>query len=693
MARKSKKAPTDTLSENKMPALVDAKIYPRNLTARAHYLISGNPAITRPEDAVANCFPGLELDVRNLDRRFFPGLVFDFVTPATFPDENMNYGAKLSYVAALEDPELQYDAPEIQDLLNQQGIDPEIAHKLYDDLTGDIGSELSDVSDGNWYLEAIEQYGKKLSMRDGSGPLDGLAVWRIVRGLEPAPVTINLRWRIDPRKRHRRSKRNKHTDKELVGWRRLYTNPATGVISEAFQPGELMQGLCSPWQHDFRDCACHYWASNHPDVVLGEIYPGEPTTGGESETPELNLRLDWLRVERTRELAARARNTIAKNRPYQMDHFEINRGWQDLNVVLEGREIGDVYLPEVLVEANPFGSPEELALELREWLGPLELALIFEYLYARFSLLTPEEVRAQDQGELADALAFSRQNLMMVAASEMHHLRWANEILWELHKAYPRLGDFVPVMKPSELIPLGSTPRTVTGTKDGDVAVAAEKAKKPPRVSRDRLDAYVKAEHKREFHPQGLKTPTRQALEEYRTRHKNEDPGLRARDLRLLTKSTLEDFISVEHPSSFVDGAYARVVATLDQWGYPAQLIEVARRIASEGMQHESRLIAIKAALAPFDEQRYLRIGMKPGIGKGVTKATVARYNKALDQLELIIDNLTKAYNKAGHERLEESSPFVANARNAMDDLLKLGDELAAQNIGIDFFSLWPQKQ
>ena len=50
------------------------KPQPVNLTARAAYLVPGNPAITRPEDAVANCYPGLELDIRNLDRRFFPGL-------------------------------------------------------------------------------------------------------------------------------------------------------------------------------------------------------------------------------------------------------------------------------------------------------------------------------------------------------------------------------------------------------------------------------------------------------------------------------------------------------------------------------------------------------------------------------------------------------------------------------------------
>src|SRR5215470_4767557 len=78
------------------------KIFPRNLTAQADYLVPGNPVISRPEDAVANCFPGLELDVRNLDRRFFPGLVFEFV----------NDGARVAYVDALQDPDLRVNTPE-----------------------------------------------------------------------------------------------------------------------------------------------------------------------------------------------------------------------------------------------------------------------------------------------------------------------------------------------------------------------------------------------------------------------------------------------------------------------------------------------------------------------------------------------------------------------------------------------------
>src|SRR5260370_38406867 len=54
------------------------KIFPLNLTARAAAMVAGNPVTTRLEGGVANCFPGLEFDHRNLDRRFFPGLVFQF---------------------------------------------------------------------------------------------------------------------------------------------------------------------------------------------------------------------------------------------------------------------------------------------------------------------------------------------------------------------------------------------------------------------------------------------------------------------------------------------------------------------------------------------------------------------------------------------------------------------------------------
>src|ERR1700693_2042475 len=61
------------------------KLVPRNVAAlrkgqdptRAVQPVTGNPVSTRLESGVGNCFPGLEFDLRNLERRFFPFLEVD----------------------------------------------------------------------------------------------------------------------------------------------------------------------------------------------------------------------------------------------------------------------------------------------------------------------------------------------------------------------------------------------------------------------------------------------------------------------------------------------------------------------------------------------------------------------------------------------------------------------------------------
>ena len=55
------------------------KLHPRNATAWQTELAAGNAVTTRLESGVGNCFPGLECDIRNLERRFFPHMAVDFV--------------------------------------------------------------------------------------------------------------------------------------------------------------------------------------------------------------------------------------------------------------------------------------------------------------------------------------------------------------------------------------------------------------------------------------------------------------------------------------------------------------------------------------------------------------------------------------------------------------------------------------
>src|SRR5262249_7293695 len=195
--------------------------------------VVGNPVTTRLESGVGNCFPGLEFDVRTLDRRFFPGLVFNFVQPPrpeyllkdALPDQQ---GAHLLYADWFFDPMLPENSPEqwVQDLL--------LAYKI-----SGGGSWMG----GRWYLDWIEQDGKRISTKDAKGSYyDGYTVWRFVRSLKPGKeLTIGIVDRNDPK-----------STAEFTGQRRKYVN-AAGLFDESFRPGELTNSMCNPWAHAFRD--------------------------------------------------------------------------------------------------------------------------------------------------------------------------------------------------------------------------------------------------------------------------------------------------------------------------------------------------------------------------------------------------------------------------------------------------------
>jgi hypothetical protein len=73
------------MSKPKSSELEQPKLIPRNAPAfrksreknPTPHLVAGNPISTRLESGIGNCFPGLECDLRNLERRFFPFLEMD----------------------------------------------------------------------------------------------------------------------------------------------------------------------------------------------------------------------------------------------------------------------------------------------------------------------------------------------------------------------------------------------------------------------------------------------------------------------------------------------------------------------------------------------------------------------------------------------------------------------------------------
>jgi hypothetical protein len=559
------------------------KIFPRNLTARAEREVTGNPVTSRFESGVANCFPGLEFDLRNLDNRFFPGLFFHVITKPLAPVigslPNLQ-GVKLAYLDFLEDQMLPMNSREqwVQDLI-----------AAYLGPTGDK------LSSGRWYLEWIEHENRRISMYDADHtPLDGETVWALIRSLEPGSlITICLA---------RRNELGNTVPPEiqLRGCRRKYVN-SQGVFDSVYRPGELTETMCNPWTHDFRDCGCHYWASNHPDVVLGEMDPDEAASASSGSAPiRPALLLDWSRSDRRPSGRVAAAASLWENRPFQLDHFEINHRWEELAFVVEGREIGNVYGRATRPDAPPYRDAQEMIDELKRDLAPMELALAFEYLYALFSLRTPEEAPQAVWPTMAGDLESVRQILTVIAIGEMTHLRWANQLLWQLYN-YGMNQDgeeYEPVLTPANTISLGPG-------------------------------------------------------------------QLRSRQLRPLTIDVLEEFARIERPGGALDTAYARCVSTLrNRDNYPIDLFELAVRIDTDGVQHyrqfqEARRILNTYAAATDPQYPYLRditlgsysqtsvaLGIRDAILNNLSQAFSNEAQEQFSQAELSISQAREMMGK-----------------------------------------------
>ena len=398
------------------------RIIPLNLPAGLDREVVGNPVTTRSESVPANCFPGLDIDVRNLDRRFFPGLVFDF----TSFDENdplvQCRGAQLVEVA-LDDP----------DLVN---ADKALKAQL-STLKSMLANTKVILANAKIMLDRLQAGLNSIDLNERGVPYDWDVTWRLVRSLEAGPLTISLS-QFDGKRRVPLI--------TLQGQRRIYQQ-ATGEISVAYRPGELTQSLCSPWQHDFRGCACSYWASNHPDIVL-PAHPANVAELGGSGVEERRAEdpIIWMRWDRDKPVAPRA--TRDGCRPLEMDHYEINQRWRELAFVLEGREQRTPWSVLGFEEARPLDSND--VLPRLEGLAGMELALALEYLYARYTVRYYDRLADED----LEQARFIAHELLNVAISEMMHLRWVNELMVELGKLIRRKP--APVLKPSDLVPKGT---------------------------------------------------------------------------------------------------------------------------------------------------------------------------------------------------------------------------------------------
>jgi len=387
----------------------DDKLLPRNRTARlAQVLAAGNPVVVELESGVGNCFPGLELDARNLDRRFFPYVTVDFI------------GGQIAVAeVALERATQELPAGPLLDGLRRVATEAPGTWQVTR-LAGDFAGF------------GRSSFRVPLASTDQSPP----DAWTAVRLLRPSTdVELTLR------------RPGLAAMLTLSAPRESYLGD-DGAFAAMFEPGELTQSMCSPWTHDFRDCGCFYWASNHPDIVLPALPPGV-----EADDPDWGTRTLWLRSNR------QGGPPPAPNPEHsgEMAHLEINARWQELDVALDGRELRVPYAPTA-VAGVPLAR-ERLEPALRYAAG-VELAVMLEYLTAVYSV---DRNAGRPGSALRDDGRAARGELLRVAIGEMRHLRMVNDLLSDLHRATGAPGPFRPALGVATVVPAppGAPPRPV----------------------------------------------------------------------------------------------------------------------------------------------------------------------------------------------------------------------------------------
>ena len=392
------------------------KLFPRNLTARADAVVRGNPVNSRPESGVENAWPGLEFDHRNFEKVFFPGLVFEY------QDER---GTILREVAP-QSPA----APLIKKADIQKGI-----YLAF--VQGRVTENARDAQP--------EQRVFSLA------PPAAMENWRVIRDFEPGPVAVALcdrsiyervlanntdmlpQFSVGGLTELFRKRKNRREGGFILlfGERATWLTPDGVIDPKLVPPGDLTRSMCSPWQYDFTDCGCFFWASNKPDLVASADQPAQI--------------LNFQRKDRSGDAARQPSDWLLKDRAdwdavNVLGHVDIINHFNDLKFVVARQERDD-YVPPASLPVRPLSRLE--IIERLRVLATVEHALSVEYLYAYYSLRLPpgsgprrepwDVPGRSGQEDSEEARLFTAgDEVLRVAIDEMRHFRWVNEMLLEL---------------------------------------------------------------------------------------------------------------------------------------------------------------------------------------------------------------------------------------------------------------------
>ena len=200
-----------------------SKVTPKNLSAKRIaakqflHRADGNPPSTLPDSAISNCYPGLEFDFRNVWRRIFTGIVMHEADNYVLAVEDAQYASLLHCRL------LKVDGHDMTVRVHGPKVTPNLAWFM------EWSNSLSRV---------LAKAGQELECVFTASPSDQ----QQLPAYEP---TQTVRLTI----------------------RHFFEHDQPVISRELLEPGDLTQSLCSPWQNDYRECACYYWASSRPDYV------------------------------------------------------------------------------------------------------------------------------------------------------------------------------------------------------------------------------------------------------------------------------------------------------------------------------------------------------------------------------------------------------------------------------------------
>lgn len=270
--------------------LKDKALQAANLTAQLHYLGEGNPFSILPRAAISNCFPGLEFDFRNLWRRAFNGIVLiennNYVVEADPAFEHLKdcrlvaIDHKPTMVATSGPVFPRGDSVPLITAANPNGV--------------------SFMEWSNSMAQVLQKQGQEVVCHFTVGPSKTEVV-----ALEKDLDNEKLYQKVTLKVNH-------------------FFEADTSVFSEEIiKPGEMTQGLCAPWQNDYRECACYYWAASRPDFV--NVVPDEKG---------LSAGDNWMAKKRTGEY-------ILDNRTDSrlLSYDDLFRNWEgELSFIIKGND-------------------------------------------------------------------------------------------------------------------------------------------------------------------------------------------------------------------------------------------------------------------------------------------------------------------------------------------------------------------